>query len=143
MGCGQKREVPAGVLPRVQMQAVLWDLMRADQFLMDYVFRKDSALDKLTESQRYYQYIFAQHKISKEQFEKSFSWYQDHPTIFRALLDSIAAAPKEPIPVPVNTADTAVTTPLVSDSAMAVPAPATPATDTAQPRRRVKKVSGN
>ncbi len=61
------------------MQAVLWDLMRADQFLADYVFNKDSSLDKTTESLKYYQKIFAIHKVSKEEFQESFSFYQAHP----------------------------------------------------------------
>jgi hypothetical protein len=76
------------------MQAILWDLMRADQFLNEYVLNKDSSLNKKTESQKYYQQIFAIHKISREEFLNSFTYYKMHPVSFKPILDSISAPPK-------------------------------------------------
>ena len=60
------------ILPQKKMQAVLWDMMRADQFLTDYVLNKDSSLNKITESLKYYQQIFAIHKITGRISEKFF-----------------------------------------------------------------------
>ena len=75
------------------MQAVLWDLMRADQFLADYVLKKDSSLNKETESIKLYQRIFLIHKISKELFRKSLSFYRSHPALLKVIMDSISRTP--------------------------------------------------
>ena len=41
-GCKNKNAVPGNILPQSKMQAVIWDMMRADQFLTDYVLNKDT-----------------------------------------------------------------------------------------------------
>ena len=73
-GCKNKNVIPNNVLPEKKMQEILWDMMRADQFLADYVLNKDSSLNKTTESLKYYQQIFAIHKTSKDEFQHSFSF---------------------------------------------------------------------
>jgi hypothetical protein len=114
--CKRKNRVPAGVLSQKKMQTVLWDVMRADQFLLAYVLNKDSSLEKETESFKYYQQIFAIHKITKEQFEKSFSFYKDHPALFKVIMDSLSQAPVAAIPPvqPVATPD--ITQPVQNQS---------------------------
>lgn len=94
IGCAGKNSIPSGVLPQKKMQAILWDFMRADQFLNGYVLNKDSSLNKKNESQKYYQQIFAIHKISREEFLFSFAFYKMHPVSFKPILDSISALPK-------------------------------------------------
>ena len=81
--------VPGKVLPQKKMQSILWDLLRADQFLADYVLNKDSTLNKKTESQKYYQEVFDIHNITREEFQRSFSYYQSHPALMKAIMDSI------------------------------------------------------
>ncbi len=99
IGCKSKNDIPNNVLPPPKMQLILWDMMRADQFLSDYVLNKDSSLKKIPESLKYYQQIFAIHKVTKEEFQHSFSFYQSHPVLLKALMDSISkpvdAAPKQ------------------------------------------------
>lgn len=92
-GCKSKNAVPNNVLPQKKMQAILWDMMRADQFLADYVLNKDSSLNKTTESLKYYQQIFAIHKTSKEEFQHSFSFYKSRPVLLKAIMDSISNPP--------------------------------------------------
>ena len=89
-GCKNKDSIPGTVLPPKKMQAVLWDMMRADQFLSDYVLNKDTSLKKIPESLKYYQQIFAIHKINKEQFQHSFSFYKSHPVLLKALMNSLS-----------------------------------------------------
>ncbi len=98
-GCKNKNAVPNSVLPQKKMQAILWDMMRADQFLADYVLNKDSTLNKTTESLKYYQQIFAIHKTSKEEFQHSFSFYKSHPVLLKVMMDSISTPPSETAPV--------------------------------------------
>ncbi len=89
-GCKNKKAVPGNILPQAKMQAVVWDMMRADQFLTDYVLNKDTALKKQTESIKLYQQILAINKVSKEEFERSFNYYKSHPLLLKVIMDSIA-----------------------------------------------------
>lgn len=113
-GCKSKSGVPSGVVAPKKMQAILWDMMRADQFLADYVLNKDTSLNKTTESLKYYQQIFALHKISKEQFQHSFSFYKTHPVLLKTIMDSIAAPPKDTIAKVIQTVP-------ISDTVIAKP----------------------
>lgn len=108
IACKNKSAIPSNILSQKEMQAVLWDMMRADQFLNDYVFIRDTTANKVKESTLYYNQIFAIHKISADQFEKSFAFYKDHPILFRAIMDSMGKVSAE--------APTQVVTPRVIDS---------------------------
>ena len=105
-GCKNKNRIPAGIIPQKKMQTILWDMMRADLFLSDFVLNKDSNLDKRTESIKLYRQVFAIHHISKEQYEKSFSFYKTHPDLFKVIMDSLSQpkteAPTEMIRLPVS-----------------------------------------
>ena len=94
-GCKNKNRIPAGILPQKKMQAVIWDMMRADQFLTDFVFSKDTILDKNMERTRLYSQVFAIHQISKEKYEESFSFYKTHPALFKVIMDSLSHAKAE------------------------------------------------
>jgi hypothetical protein len=96
-GCKSKEAVPGNVLPQKKMQAVIWDMMRADQFLANYVLNKDSSLNTKTESIKLYQQILTINQVSKEKFERSFSFYKSHPVLLKAIMDSIVNAAPEPI----------------------------------------------
>jgi Domain of unknown function (DUF4296) len=88
-GCKKKNAVPNGILPPPVMQAVLWDMMRADQFLADYVLNKDTSKNKKNESIKMYEQIFGFHKINKEQFKRSYSYYRSKPLLLKEIMDSI------------------------------------------------------
>ncbi len=88
--CKSRNHVPDDVLPKEKMQAVLWDMMRADQFLRDYVFNKDSTLDKKIESIKLYRQIFDLHHVSKDEFQQSFAYYRSHPVLLKTIMDSLS-----------------------------------------------------
>lgn len=100
-GCKSRDSIPDSILPPKKMQLVLLDLMRADQFLADYVLNKDSSLDRKTESIKLYQKIFLIHKINKEIFQKSFSFYRSHPAFLKVIMDSLSKTP-ELVPGKIN-----------------------------------------
>lgn len=110
--CSDKKDVPSGILAREKMEIVLWDLMRADQFLGNYVFNHDTAKNRTKESLLYYERVFRLHETNREAFEKSFAWYRSHPALFKDIMDSISApvtAAGQDMPVPVlNRPDTIV-----------------------------------
>ena len=86
--CSNRDKVPADVLSPKKMQSVLWDMLRADQFVATYVVR-DTALDKKKESIKLYEQVFRVHHISKEKFKKSVDFYQKRPDLLKVILDSI------------------------------------------------------
>lgn len=83
-----KSSVPKDVLPPKKMQAVLWDVMQADE-MAEYKSIKDSAFRNLPKHAEYYQTVFSIHKITKEDFTKSLAYYENHPGVFKTVLDSL------------------------------------------------------
>lgn len=83
-----KSSVSKDVLPPKKMQAVLWDIMQADE-MADYYAAKDSTFRGLVKHVDYYQKVFSIHKITKEDFTRSLTYYEDHPTSFKIVLDSL------------------------------------------------------
>lgn len=96
-GCKNKNAIPGNVLPQKKMQTVLWDMMRADQFLADYVLNKDTSLKRKTESIKLYQQILAINGVTKEKFERSFTFYKSNPVLLKVIMDSIVNAAPEPV----------------------------------------------
>jgi hypothetical protein len=93
LSCGSKNAVPRNVLSQKEMKEVMWDMMRADQFLTDYVFSRDSSVSRYLESTKWYGQILAIHNISQEKFRNSFNYYNEHPEQMKVLMDSIAVYP--------------------------------------------------
>jgi len=89
-GCKNTNRVPAGIIPQKKMQAILWDMMRADVFLADFVLNKDSSLHRTDESINLYSKVFAIHHITKEEFGKSYSYYKAHPALLKVIMDSLS-----------------------------------------------------
>ena len=142
--CKSKNAVPSGVLPQKKMQAVLWDMMRADQFLSDYVLNKDTSLKQDIESIKLYQQILSINKITKEDFQNSFSYYKSHPLLLKAIMDSIANAPPEIISdtiKPQAIADT-IKPLLVKDTLKTKPDSAIKALDSLLKKKLLKKKKG-
>ena len=83
-----KSSIPKDVLPPKKMQAVLWDVMQADE-LAEYYSGQDSSFTSLSKHIGYYQRIFAIHKIRKEDFAKSLDYYENHPAQLKPILDSL------------------------------------------------------
>jgi hypothetical protein len=86
--CGGKSDIPAGIIKPAKMQLVLFDVLRADAFVFDFV-KKDTAKIPEAESAKLQQQIFAVHKVSKEQFYNSYDFYKAHPGLMQPLLDSM------------------------------------------------------
>ncbi len=91
--CRSADHIPDNVLPQKKMQAILWDMMRADQFLADYVLSRDSTKNRKTESIKLYKQVFAIHHVSKEEFQRSFSFYKSHPALLKVIMDSLSRSP--------------------------------------------------
>ena len=86
--CSHKKKIPDGVLSQEKMENILWDMIRADEFVLNYLSR-DTTRNRQQESIKLYEQIFAIHDINQEKFEKSFSFYGKHPELLRPLMDSL------------------------------------------------------
>jgi hypothetical protein len=89
ISCKDKNQIPKDVLPEEKMQEVMWSMIYAGEFLNAYVLNKDS-VDKVAESSKIYGQVFQVHHITKEEFDKSYSYYRQHPDLMKALLDSLS-----------------------------------------------------
>jgi hypothetical protein len=86
--CRSKNNIPDGVIKPAKMQVVLFDVIRADNFVFQYV-TKDSSKKPEAELAKLQQQIFAVHKISRADYYKSYEFYKAHPDIMQPMLDSL------------------------------------------------------
>lgn len=90
LACSDKNELPDGILPRQKMQDVMWDIIRAEEFLNGFVIYRDTSIDKIAESKKWYDKVYQLHKITKKDFDKSYAYYKDHPVLMKQILDSLS-----------------------------------------------------
>ena len=88
--CRSDKKVPSDVLSPDKMEEVVWDLMRADQFVVSFALPKDSSLQKDAEKLKWYNRVLALHDISEQKFKESFRYYQTRPDLMAEIMDSIA-----------------------------------------------------
>src|SRR3954470_1362192 len=84
--CSEK-ESEQDILPENEMREVMWDMMRADQYVSGFL--TDSTYNKKNESIKLYEQIFHIHKITQEKFKASFNYYSSRPDLFRPIIDSL------------------------------------------------------
>ena len=88
--CGNKEKIPDGILKPQKMQAVLWDVIKADAFTAEFI-KKDSAKNAASENLKLQQQIFAIHKVSKADFYNSYDYYKTNTVVFKKIVDSMIA----------------------------------------------------
>jgi len=89
-GSCSKNKLPDDVLPPQKMEAVFWDVIRADIYTTNQI-KKDSAKIPSRENAILQKKIFLLHGVTKEQFYNSFDYYAKHPALMTTILDSIVA----------------------------------------------------
>ncbi|MES2892439.1 MAG: DUF4296 domain-containing protein [Bacteroidota bacterium] len=73
-----------------KMQVVMWDLLEANSYTQRYI-KLDTVKNAALENLKMQQQIFQLHKVSKDDFYKSYDYYSTQPDQMRILLDSIVA----------------------------------------------------
>ena len=85
--CTQKKKVPEDILPPDKMGRLVFDIMRADELLIQ---KKTDSIAKDSFSQsNLYKSVFKLHKTNKEEFRRSFVFYENHPDLMKIILDSM------------------------------------------------------
>lgn len=93
-GCVRNNGIPKDIIPQNHMRKIIWDLMRADAYVSDFIM-EDSTRDKKVESAVLYEKIFAIHSTTQESFKRSMSFYESHPDLLKVITDSLKADEKK------------------------------------------------
>ena len=93
-GCVRNDKIPKNIIPQNEMHSIMWDLMRADAYVSDFIM-KDSTKDKNTESGILYEKVFAIHSTTQEAFKKSMAFYESRPDLFKVITDSLRSEEKK------------------------------------------------
>ena len=93
-GCIGKPKVPKGIIAQNEMRKIMWDLMRADAYVSDFVM-KDTTCDQKIESAILYEQIFDIHSTTREAFKKSLAFYEEHPDLLKPIADSLRSDEKK------------------------------------------------
>lgn len=83
--------LPGGVLPRDQMEAVVWDMIAADQYYRDFLVKDSLKLDIRAERLKLYERVFQMHHTNRETFDKSYAYYSANPKLMQEVFDSLSA----------------------------------------------------
>jgi hypothetical protein len=108
VACADKR--PSDILPKDKMQEVMWDMLKAGEFLEAYVFNlnHDTSFNKASETAAWYEQVYRLHNITKAQFEKSYVYYRNHPALMKEMLDTLGKRDiTKPVTDKANVADSA------------------------------------
>lgn len=84
------RQVPRDVMEPEKMETVLWDMIRAGEFLNGFVLFRDTFHNNVQESRRWYDKVYELHQISREDFIRSYEYYKQHPRLMKKIFDSLA-----------------------------------------------------
>ena len=90
-GCSEKDKIPSGIINREEMEKILWDMMLADQYSANYIVKDSAKVNVKMETLKLYEEVFRLHKVSRDEFRKSFQFYQERPDITRPMFDSLLA----------------------------------------------------
>ncbi len=80
--------LPKDVLPQEQMQNVLYDVIRADE-MVDFLKLSDSTYQPFSRRTDLYDSVFQLHRVKKESFQKSMSFYQRRPDLLKEIIEGL------------------------------------------------------
>jgi hypothetical protein len=90
MACGGGKGIPGDVLNPDKMQAVMWDVIKADVYAFEYI-KKDSTKNDTAENLRLQKEVFTIHNTTREAYYRSYDYYKKKPELMKALMDTMSA----------------------------------------------------
>ncbi len=88
--CSERGKEEA-IIPKEKMEKILWDIIQADQFSVQYLKKDSATLNVKEETMKLYDEVFAVNHVTREQFKTSYNFYMEHPDITRSMFDSLSA----------------------------------------------------
>ena len=85
LSCTEKH---SAVLTISEMKPIIWDMLNADNWNFQTAVTDTSNKNK-KKNLAFYDKIFKQYDITKEQFYKSYKYYEFHPDRMKILIDSV------------------------------------------------------
>ncbi len=89
--CSDNRRIPSEIMQPAKFQAILTDVLLADALSLERSF-KDTAIKITDENAKYFLKVFQLHKVSKNEFMKSYNFYLQRPDLLKVITDSISAS---------------------------------------------------
>ena len=72
-----------------EMKAIIWEMTSVDEYIkFSHSKQENSTKNYTVERDTLYQKIFDLHKITKQQFYTTYSYYKQNPEKFKVLIDS-------------------------------------------------------
>lgn len=87
--CSCTPDIPKDIIPIDKMKFVLYDVMSAQEMAQAITDVKDTTATK-NKTFELYEQVFATHKITRQDFDRSFKFYEAHPDKIKVLFDSVA-----------------------------------------------------
>ena len=89
-GCTNTTKIPKDILSKKKMEVVLWDVIRAERFSTFFLLKDSASRNIQSDKFKLYDQVFSVHKVSKDDFIKSYKYYLSRPDIAKEIFDSIA-----------------------------------------------------
>lgn len=89
LSCSDKPSPPADLINKDNMGKILWDMVQADRFSTVYLLKDSAKKDVKAETFKLYDQVFQIHKVTKDQFVKSYKYYLSRPDIGKEIFDSV------------------------------------------------------
>lgn len=83
-----KSKVPSGILEPEKMQEVFWDFIRADVYANE-IIRRDPTKNVELENAKLQVQVFQLHKVTREEFYKSYEYYLKHQQLMKSMVDTM------------------------------------------------------
>jgi len=90
ISCSDKNKIPEGIMKPQKMHAVLIDILIADAMNGERVI-KDTTLKLPVENASYFLNVFQLHQTTRNEFNRSYSFYLKRPDLLKVITDSASA----------------------------------------------------
>lgn len=88
-GCSNPDKIPDDILGYNKMKFIVWDLINAGEYAKMRI-PLDSAAQVKDQTQLYFLEIFKRYDVTKDEFYKSYHYYEAHPDKNKVLMDSVS-----------------------------------------------------
>ncbi len=78
--------LPEGILPPEKMTKIVGEMIQVDEYINNFL-QRDTAVKK--KRSIYYEQVFRLNKVSRQDFYKTITYYEQHPDIQKTMFDSL------------------------------------------------------